>query len=128
MNKKFLSLTAATILLVTSAWANTKETSTDAATVERFEIRAQSLSNALRAYADQTGEQIVFFSDIGKGVQSSEVIGDYTREEALQKLLTKTTLTFERLDAKTIAITHIAGNTASTVSQLQRTEKSGEEQ
>jgi TonB-dependent siderophore receptor len=70
-----------------------------------FEISAQPLSGALRAFADLTGEQVVFFSEIGRDQLSAEVVGHYTPEQALGRLLHNTGLTFERLDTRTIAIT-----------------------
>ena len=71
---------------------------------ERFDIKAQSVSKALRAYAQQTGEQVVFFSEVGKGRESSRVAGEYTRDQALQMLLQNTGLTYERLNPRTVAI------------------------
>lgn len=75
------------------------------ASAQHFEISAQPLSVALRAFADQTGEQVVFFSEIGRDQRSTEVVGSYTHEQALSQLLRNTGLTFERLNSKTIAIT-----------------------
>lgn len=103
MNKNLRSVAAAVALALASAWSSAQESPTGQ--VERFEIKAQPLSSALRAFADQTGEQVVFFSEIGKGLQAAEVVGNYTREQALQRLLNRTGLTFERLNQKTIAIT-----------------------
>jgi TonB-dependent siderophore receptor len=76
-----------------------------AVSARHFEISAQSLSGALRAFADQTGEQVVFFSEIGRDQRSAAVVGSFTPEQALNQLLRNTGLTFERLDARTIAIT-----------------------
>lgn len=72
--------------------------------MERFDIQAQPLSKALRAYAQQTGEQVVFFSEVGKGRKSSLVSGQYTRDQALQELLRNTGLMYQRLNARTVAI------------------------
>ena len=47
---------------------------------EHFEIRAQSFAGALQAYAQQTGEQVVFFSDVGEGWIVARISGTYTRE------------------------------------------------
>lgn len=71
---------------------------------EPFDIKAQSVSKALRAYAEQTGEQVVYFSEVGKGRQSSRVAGEYTRDQALQMLLQNTGLTYQRLNPRTVAI------------------------
>jgi iron complex outermembrane receptor protein len=74
---------------------------------ERFDIEAQSVSTALRAYAQQTGEQVVFYSEVGKGRESTRVWGEYTRDQALQQLLQDTGLTYQRLNPRTVAISTI---------------------
>jgi iron complex outermembrane recepter protein len=94
-------------LLVGAAYA-------DNAAPQHFAIAAQPLSEALRAYADQTGEQVVFFSEVGKDQKSTEVVGDYTDDEALRKLLANTGLAFERIDQHTIAITRGKSTSANT--------------
>lgn len=90
----------------TAAWAD--------GAARHFTIQSQPLTSALRAYAEQTGDQVVFFSDVSKNQQSSEVIGDFTNDAALAKLLAKSGLKFERLDAHTIAIAN--GKTTSDTS------------
>ena len=38
---------------------------------QEFSIAAQPVSQALRAYAQQSGDQVVFYSNIGKGRESA---------------------------------------------------------
>lgn len=71
---------------------------------QEFSIAAQPVSQALRAYAQQSGDQVVFYSAIGKGRESAAVEGSYTRQEALERLLENTGLKYRRVNAKTIAI------------------------
>ncbi len=78
--------------------------SATAAASTQFDIPAQSLSSALRVYAEKTGEQVVFFSEIGAGKQSQGVQGRYSNEEALQRLLNNTGLRARRVNDRTIAI------------------------
>jgi outer membrane receptor protein involved in Fe transport len=59
----------------------------------------------LRIYAEQSGDQIVFYSDVGEGRASQRVEGRYTPQEALQILLRDTGLKAQRVNAKTVAIT-----------------------
>lgn len=73
-------------------------------TRQDFNIAAQPVSQALRAYAQQSGDQIVFYSEIGKGRESAPVAGSYTRQEALLKLLENTGLKYRRVNRRTIAI------------------------
>ena len=85
------------------ALAQTNSTSTDQ-TRQEFNIAAQPLSQALREYAQQSGDQVVFYSEIGKGREAPALTGSYTRQEALQRLLENTGLKYRRVNAKTIAI------------------------
>jgi len=75
---------------------------------EHFEIRAQSFAGALQAYARQTGEQVVFFSDLGAGRTVPRISGTYTRDQVLERILANTGLTFQRLNANTIAVGPVA--------------------
>ena len=71
---------------------------------EHFEIRTQSFAGALQAYARQTGDQVVFFSDVGAGRTVQHISGTYTREEVLERILANTGLTYQRLNGNTIAV------------------------
>ncbi len=73
-------------------------------TRQEFKIAAQPLSQALREYAQQSGDQVVFYSDIGKGREAPALTGSYTRQEALQRLLQNSGLKYRRVNAKTVAI------------------------
>jgi len=95
-------------LMMSAAWADEA-----AAATERFNIRSQPLSQALRAYSEQTGEQVVFFSKIGRGRDSFAVAGQLTRDQALEQMLQNTGLRFERINTRTVAISAAAtSNTA----------------
>ncbi|HEY0940387.1 MAG TPA: TonB-dependent receptor [Steroidobacter sp.] len=71
---------------------------------QEFNIAAQPLSQALREYAQQSGDQVVFYSDVGKGRDAPAVAGSYTRQEALNRLLENSGLKYRRVNAKTVAI------------------------
>jgi iron complex outermembrane recepter protein len=86
---------------------------------QEFNIAAQPVSQALRAYAQQSGDQVVFYSEIGKGRESAAVEGSYTRQEALHRLLENTGLKYRRVNAKTIAISNDASKRPE--ASLQRT-------
>ncbi len=73
-----------------------------------FNIAAQAVSQALREYAQQSGDQVVFYSEVGKGIESTLVQGKFTPEEALHKLLLDTGLKSERVNSKTVAISAAA--------------------
>ena len=64
----------------------------------KLEIPAQSLSSALTALADQTGIQIAFFSEVAEGQQASQLVGEYSVEQAMGSLLAGTELVYQQLD------------------------------
>ncbi len=98
----------ASLLAVASAGSALAQTQTNPTSADQtrqeFKIAAQPLSQALREYAQQSGDQVVFYSDIGKGREAPALTGSYTRQEALQRLLENTGLKYRRVNAKTIAI------------------------
>jgi iron complex outermembrane recepter protein len=103
------SIAMLTLIVALAAAAGAAEVETVVASraeaARDFSIAAQPLSEALRVYAEQSGDQIVFYSDLGKGRESQPVEGRYTPHEALQILLRNTGLKHQRLNARTVAIT-----------------------
>jgi iron complex outermembrane receptor protein len=67
--------------------------------VYQFNIPAQDLSAALRAYGQQSGQQLGFDAAITRGKQSNSLQGGYSAEEGLRRLLEGTGLRFERTPA-----------------------------
>jgi outer membrane receptor protein involved in Fe transport len=63
-----------------------------------LEIKPQSLSGALTALAEQTGLQVVFFSEVADGQQAPELVGSYSVDQAMTALLADTDLVYQRLD------------------------------
>lgn len=71
----------------------------------RLDIESQPLSSALQEFAEQSGLQIVYYTEVAEGQQAKAVAGTLTAEEALRRLLANTDdLQFETLDEHTIAI------------------------
>ena len=64
----------------------------------------QPLGEALQTFADQSGLQVIFFSDVTEGIESRELEGDYTATEALDSLLASTGLTYRFLDEASVSI------------------------
>lgn len=109
MRASLLSLAVLACLATGLDGAYAQATSAAESDKREFSIAAQPLSQALREYAEQSGDQIVFYSDIGKGRESAPVQGRYTRQEALEKLLENTGLKSERVTPSTVAISRAAG-------------------
>src|SRR5690349_5019534 len=87
-----------------AAAATADASATESAETQEFSIPAQPVSQALREYAQQSGDQVVFYSEVGKGLESTAVQGRLTRQAALQRLLLNTGLKSERVNSKTVAI------------------------
>jgi iron complex outermembrane receptor protein len=69
-----------------------------------FEIPARPLSEALAAFARQTGLQLVYFSSVVRNRRSHAAAAGLTPDEALARLLQGTGLRFEYLTARSIRI------------------------
>lgn len=69
------------------------------------DIPAQPVAKALNAFAQQTGMQLLFRTGAVKdGAMAPRLVGSFTAEEALAKLLEATELEYKFLDDRTIAI------------------------
>jgi len=60
-----------------------------------YDLEAQPLADALRAVGRQSGRDIMFLSELVKGRQAPRLSGDYTLEEAVDRLLAGSGLTAE---------------------------------
>jgi hypothetical protein len=75
-----------------------------------FDINAQPLDEALSEFANQSGLQVLFqTSEITSSVLAPKVTGNFTPGEALRGLLEGTSLRFEFVNARTIAIRLTSG-------------------
>jgi iron complex outermembrane receptor protein len=68
------------------------------------DIPAQSLARALDAFAGQTGLQLVYVSEVVKGQKSHAVSAGLTANEALERILEATGLSFQYLTPRSIRI------------------------
>jgi len=69
-----------------------------------FKIDSQPLGTALQQLAEQSGIQIIFFSQVTEGLQSPALNGSYTVSGALEILLSGSRLIFRVINPKTIEI------------------------
>jgi hemoglobin/transferrin/lactoferrin receptor protein len=79
-----------------SAWAQA-----DTVTVD---IPPQELSSALKTFTDQTNLQVLYASELARGLGTKGVAGTFTPQEALRQLLDGTGLQVTFTDAKTITL------------------------
>src|SRR3546814_17140458 len=61
-------------------------------TVYSFDIPAQDLGGALRAFGQATNQQIIFADDVVHGKRSGAVSGRHSADDALRQLLAGTAL------------------------------------
>ncbi len=73
-------------------------------TTVTLDIQPQPLDDALNTFGAQSGLQVVFLSEIGKGLIAPRLSGTYSFSTALERLLENTPLKFEFINAKTVAI------------------------
>jgi hypothetical protein len=69
-----------------------------------FKIDTQPLGTALQQFAEQSGIQIIFFSQVTEGLQAPALNGSYTISGALEMLLSGSRLIFRVINPKTIEI------------------------
>lgn len=69
-----------------------------------LDIPAQPLSDALNSLAHQSNVQVVFYSNLGRGLTVQRLEGSFTIREALDQLLAKTDLTYEFVDGGVVRI------------------------
>ena len=85
------------VMLPISSWA-------DESAVYQVELESQPLSDALKSFADQTGLQIMFFSELTDGVQTAKLVGGYTANAALDTLLGSSGLTYDYINDRAITV------------------------
>src|SRR2546430_658317 len=79
-----------------------------------FEISHQALSQALRSYGQICGLDVIFTEHVVAGVDAASLEGDYTAQEALNRLLQGTGLVAERSPSGALMIRRRQGAEVST--------------
>lgn len=97
----FTILTIAAFGLASAVWAQTESVT--------VAIPPQDLSTALNTFAEQTGFQILYASELTEGKVTKGLSGTMTADEAIRALLDNTDLSYVFTDGKTIAIRQSAG-------------------
>lgn len=67
-------------------------------------IPPQPLEDALNSFSRQTHLKLAFYTDLGRGLISPRISGNYTLESALRLLLANTGLRFKYIDPDSVAI------------------------
>lgn len=80
-----------------------------------LDISSQPIGDALNEFAHQAGLQVVFYTDIGRGLMAPAVTGAFTAKEALERLLAGTGLHYQFIGAGTVVIRDSKGERTSDV-------------
>src|SRR5262245_60977090 len=72
--------------------------------VFRFDIEAASLSEVLSRFSEASRLQLVYTSDLVKGLRSPGLKGEYSAADALTRILAGSGLTYQMTSNKTIAL------------------------
>lgn len=75
-----------------------------AAEKKSFDIPAGTADQALKVFTAQSGSEVVYPAEIARGVKTNAVKGDFTAQEALQRIVAGSDLVIAQ-DAKTGALT-----------------------
>ncbi|MCK0127555.1 TonB-dependent receptor [Erythrobacter sp. F6033] len=85
---------------------STAATAQEAASSEArsYNIPAQSLQGALNSFAEASGSDLLYASDLVSGKQSSALVGNFTAAQALRQLLSGTGLTAAEVSANVYSL------------------------
>ena len=77
-----------------------------------FEINHQPMSEALQTYAQICGKDVIFTQSVVAGSHAASLVGDYTAQDALSKLLARTQLIVKRSPSGALMILKRGARTA----------------
>jgi iron complex outermembrane recepter protein len=90
-----ISVTVAAVLAATAGALGASAASAHGR-LFHFDITPEPLSQALRAYAQICGEDVIFTESVVAGAGATSLVGDFTADDALNRLLAGTKLVVER--------------------------------
>ena len=70
----------------------------------KLNIDEQELGSALKAFAEQSGLQVVYYAALDDGKKAPALHGEYTETDALNRLLADSDLTYTSIDERTYTI------------------------
>lgn len=100
LKRRYLAGAGLSALLLMTAAAKAQ----DSATVIEFDIKAQSLEDALKSYGVAADKQVMFATDIVAGKKAGPVTGEMNETEALGKLLDGSGLVYETTDTDVVLV------------------------
>jgi iron complex outermembrane receptor protein len=101
------AITATTLCLSVSRFSEADNA--EAAIRRETRIAAEELSAALRELEKDRNLELIFFAEDVRGIHTGGASGDLTLDEALNKILAGTGLTYHYIDRKTVTIVPVQG-------------------
>src|ERR1700733_9653006 len=99
----FISAAATQLLLLSGMTAQAQQT-------YQFDVPSEPLGDALRAFGQISHQQIIFSEETVRGKRSSSLVGDFTVEDGLQRLLAGSGLKIRRTGAGVIYVEYVEAN------------------
>src|SRR5690606_12622706 len=96
------------------------ETSHAQTTSISFDIPSQPLVEALRAIASQTQQNVFFDPQVVAGHQAPALKAALSAEEALERALSGSGLTYRRIDEKTVSIVPLMQTTSAAAKEKRK--------
>ncbi len=103
-SKRIIKNCLASGVLLASLSLTSSALAVDKANKIHFDIPSNNLATALLTYSEATGIQLNYPQTLVSGLKSSSVTGDYTPEQALQKLLVGANIAYHYVDKDAIAL------------------------
>lgn len=95
---------AAALVVISTACPGQGRAQTAIAPIPYFRIASGGLADALDRFSEQSGLQVIYGTDLPRGLVVPETIGPMPPAEALDRLLRGSGLSWKRVDGHTIAI------------------------
>ncbi|MEJ0088018.1 MAG: TonB-dependent siderophore receptor [Pseudomonadota bacterium] len=92
------------VLLLCAASVDAGTTPRSVATHYLLEMPAQPLAASLQQLAESSGKQIVFLSSVTEGLEAPALAGEFTVNDALQRLLAGSGLGFRQINGRAIEV------------------------
>jgi iron complex outermembrane receptor protein len=105
--RTILTTGVCTVAIAMALLSSVEKTRAQQATLldaQSFSVPAQPLSRSLTALAKTYGIRLVYQSDLTRNLRGAAFAGTYTTEQALNKLLAGTSLTYRVTSERTIAV------------------------
>lgn len=106
-------LTALVQSLPLSSWAQPTAAGASGIAPIEFNIPAQPLPSALNTFAETSGLQVSYPSEMASGLTSSSLVGAYTPQAGLNVLLSGTGLAYSFTEAATVTLVQGGGGRGS---------------